>query len=313
MASPPSHNLILITNHFPYGTGEAFLESEIPHLVRSFDKVVVLTRNVHASGQPVTTPGFSNERIDPKSGLVEIIRTAGLSVFHFNAVISFIRSEIHYLKSREGKVSFKKLSVLFHDIFKALALSISINRSITTNRLTGSIILYSYWLTSSALATLFVKPKHVTLKRISRAHRADIYESTQAQGYLSLREVLAHGLDGIFVVSEDGLHHLKKRIDPKLHSRLNLSRLGTRKPESGTLPMSSSAEDSPLERRVIVSCSFLTPVKRIHLIIDAMAMVESLHIPWIHFGDGPLRAELEDRAAQKLSAKTTIRAEFKGL
>lgn len=311
MASSPPVNLILITNHFPYGTGEAFLESEVPHLVRSFDKVIVLTRNVHTSGPPVAGPGFSHERIDPKSNPVEIITTVGLSVLHFKTVLSFLGSEIHYLKSREGKVSLKKLGIVFHDLFKALALSISINRLIRTNRLTGTIVVYSYWLTSSALATLFVKPKHATVKRISRAHRADVYESIQTHGYLSFREVLAEGLDGIFAVSDDGFHHLKNKIDAKWHNRLHLARLGTRKPES--FPKGNPPTGGRSGRQVIVSCSFLTPVKRIHLIIEALALIESLDIQWIHFGDGPLRAELENRASQKLSSRTTIRAEFKGL
>src|SRR5260221_5327809 len=67
IASPSPKNLILITNHFPYGTGEAFLENEIPYLIRSFDKVVILTRNVNASTRPVTEVNFSHERIDPES------------------------------------------------------------------------------------------------------------------------------------------------------------------------------------------------------------------------------------------------------
>lgn len=305
MASLPPRNLILITNHFPYGTGEAFLESEIPLLVRSFDKVVVLTRNAHVSGQPVSQLHFSHERIDPRSNFIEIVRTVALSVYHFQTVVSLFRGEIRYLKSREGRASIKKQVVLFHDLFKALALSFSIKRSIKTNQLTGTVVLYSYWLTSAALATLFVKPKHITVKRISRAHRADVYESIQAQGYLSYRELLAQELDAIFAVSEDGLHHLKSNIDPKWHSKLHLSRLGTQKQES-------TPAGSFLGRRVVVSCSFLTPVKRVHLIIEALALIESLDIQWIHFGDGPLRAELEDRATQKLSSRPNIQTKFQG-
>src|SRR5258706_1930952 len=259
MASPPSHNLILITNHFPYGTGEAFLESEIPYLVRSFNKVVILTRNVDTSGPSVTEFNFSNERINPRSNIFEMAGAAGLCLLHFKTVLSFLRSEMRYLKSREGKVSSKKRAVLFHDLFKALALSLSITRSIEKNQLTGTVFLYSYWLTSSALATLFVQPKHVTVKRISRAHRADIYESIQAQGYLSFREVLAKGLDAIFAVSNDGLQHLRNKIEAQWHNKRHLARLGTRRPESTPgFPTGSPPVGSPLGRRVIVSCSYLT-------------------------------------------------------
>ena len=303
MTSPSPKNLILITNHFPYGTGEAFLENEIPYLIRSFDKVVILTRNVNASTRPVTEVNFSHERIDPESNFVEIVRTAGLSLFLFKAIISFLRIEMRNLKSREGRVSSKKRSILLHDLFKALALSLSIKQTIKMNKLTGTVIIYSFWLTSSALASLFVKPKNITIKRISRAHRADLYDSTQPAGYLSFRETLAQGLDGIFAVSAHGLEHLKNSLAPKWHHKLHLSRLGTRKPES--LP-------DPKPGLTLVSCSALKPVKRVHLIIEALARVESLDITWIHFGYGDLQTDLEALIAEKLSPKKNIHARIHG-
>jgi glycosyltransferase involved in cell wall biosynthesis len=304
MAFPSPKNLILITNHFPYGTGESFLESEIPHLVRSFDKVVILTRNVKTSSQPVTELNFSHERIDPESNFVEIARTIGLGVVHFKTVAYFLRREIRYLKSRAGGDSKKKRAILFHDLFKALALSFSINHSIKKNKLTGTVIIYSYWLTSSALATLFVKPKNITIKRIARAHRADLYESTQPGGYLSFREVLAQGLDGIFTVSGHGLEYLKNSVAPEWHSKLHLSRLGTRKPESLPGPKPGTL--------TLVSCSTLKPFKRVHLIIEALAQVDSLDITWIHFGYGSLQTELEALVVEKLSTKNNIHPRIYG-
>jgi colanic acid/amylovoran biosynthesis glycosyltransferase len=303
MTSLSPKNLILITNHFPYGTGEAFLENEIPYLVRSFDKVVILTRNINTSTQPVKALNFSHERIDPESNFVEIVRTAGLSLFHFKTITSYFRNEIRNLKSRGG-VSSKKRSILLHDLFKALALSFLITQAIKTNKLTGTVIIYSFWFTSSALATLFVKPKNIIIKRISRAHRADLYESVQPTGYLSFREVLAQGLDGIFAVSGHGLEHLKNSVAPKWHYKLHLSRLGTRKPESLPSPKPVGL--------LLVSCSTLKPVKRVHLIIEALSLVQSLDITWIHFGYGELQAELEALIVEKLSSKKNIHPRIHG-
>ncbi len=298
-------NLILITNHFPYGTGEAFLESEIQYLVGSFDKVVILTRDIQSGGDMVSDVSFVHKRINPKSDFAEMTRTAFLAMRHFKTAMAIVHGEIRYLHSRGKKFDLKTGATAFHDLFKALALSFHVRKAIKTHHLTGSVVIYSYWLTSSALASVFVKPGDITVRRIARAHRADVYESAQPGGYLSFREVLAQRLDAIYVVSSHGLDHLRNSLEASWHQKLFLSRLGTTKP-----PVSSPGRKS--DRLVIVSCSFLSRVKRTHLIIEALSLVEDLNIEWLHFGDGPLRQELEDLSSRHLSSKKNIRAAFRG-
>jgi len=299
-----SKNLILITNHFPYGTGESFLRNEIDYLIDPFDKVVVLTRNIQAEGDPVVKINFLLERINPKSNVSEIVQTALLSLLHFKKIKSIILSELRDLRSRKKRMTFKKFRILVHDLFKALALSRVIKKSIQRNQLNGTVIIYSYWLTSAALAAAFVKSKNRDIKRVSRAHGSDVYEATQPEGYRSFREALAEHLDGIFTVSLHGLNHLKNCIDVKWHSKLHLSRLGTRKPESfGSIQKS--------EAMLIVSCSNLNTLKRVHLIIEALSLL-AINVQWIHFGDGPLRSELEKLAVHKFSTKQNIKSLFRG-
>jgi glycosyltransferase involved in cell wall biosynthesis len=62
----------------------------------------------------------------------------------------------------------------------------------------------------------------------------------------------------------------------------------------------------------LVSCSTLKPVKRVHLIIEALARVESLDITWIHFGYGSLQTELEALIIEKLSSKNNIHPRIHG-
>ena len=304
MASPSPNNLILITNHFPYPTGELFLVNEFPYLLRSFDKVVVLTQSVSLDRDPVRDSRFSHERINPKTDFTKIVQVTFLGLIHFLTLVTYFLREIRYLKSTGKRLSLKIATVLFRDQFKALAIAYAINHSIKKNQLKGTVIIYSYWFMASALASLFVRPKDNAVKRISRAHRADLYESIQPGGYLSFREVLAEGLDGIFAVSDHGLEHLKNTLAPRWHPKLHLSRLGTRKPEFFPSPKAGGL--------TVVSCSTLKPVKRVHLIIEALALVESLDITWIHFGYGSLQTELEALIAQKLSSKNNIHPSIHG-
>ena len=53
--------LFLITDHFPYGTGEPFLEDELPFLSEAFDEVILLARNKGKGMRPVP----ANVRVVP--------------------------------------------------------------------------------------------------------------------------------------------------------------------------------------------------------------------------------------------------------
>ena len=48
---------------------------------------------------------------------------------------------------------------------------------------------------------------------------------------------------------------------------------------------------------LLVSCSELVPVKRVHLIIDILRHIET-PLRWVHFGDGRLMPELKTRVKE---------------
>ena len=52
-------------------------------------------------------------------------------------------------------------------------------------------------------------------------------------------------------------------------------------------------EVSKNETCLIVSCSNLIPVKRVHLIGEALQEIEDIKIKWVHFGDGLEKKSLE--------------------
>ena len=66
------------------------------------------------------------------------------------------------------------------------------------------------------------------------------------------------------------------------------------------------------DKMVLVSCSSLVPVKRIHLIIEALALINDMPIKWIHFGDGLLRESIQQLISEKLDNKTNIECIFMG-
>lgn len=294
--------IILVTSHFPFGPFESFLEQEIPHLIAAFDHVIILARDVRSKDERQLS-GVTVYRIDPESNWKEKLLTGWLFLTNASRVLRYIRDENNWLAQHKNNGAHGASVEMIHALAKALVTGNHIERILKQNAITGSITLYSYWLTSSALATTFVRPADANIKRISRAHGGDVYEYRSPKKYLPFRRILANNLDKIFTISDDGYEHLRSQLSPHEVRKISVSRLGTAQP--GTGPKKKSNE------YVIVSCSFLVPVKRIDLLIDALSLLDQpLH--WIHIGDGVLKDSIESHARRMLLPKSNIRFTFMG-
>ncbi|HEY3430557.1 MAG TPA: hypothetical protein VGK39_07770, partial [Cyclobacteriaceae bacterium] len=215
-------NLILITNHFPFGKGESFLEHEIPFLSSSFEKVVIISKNVTGEQTRKTPANISIERYNPSSSIFESVRDGLHMLLRLKLVISLLTKEKQYLSQQK-----KKGSGAFHFLFKAYQLSLKIDQAVKKHNLEGNICLYSYWLNSSALAiTLCGKGNG-----ISRAHGGDLYEYRNDNNYIPFRELLAEKLSRISPISLDGSNYLKSIVDKRYHHKIIPSNLGTPPPK----------------------------------------------------------------------------------
>jgi glycosyltransferase involved in cell wall biosynthesis len=79
--------------------------------------------------------------------------------------------------------------------------------------------------------------------------------------------------------------------------------------------MPGRLEESKIQSGVftIVTCSNLIALKRVDLIIEALANVKcETNIMWYHFGDGPLRQSLEMKAATHFKNNNRISWQFMG-
>jgi N6-L-threonylcarbamoyladenine synthase len=94
---------------------------------------------------------------------------------------------------------------------------------------------------------------------------------------------LAH-TDRVFCASQAGIDHLRGR-HPGHAALFELARLGTN--DHGMAPAPTG--EGPLH---VVSCANLVPLKRVGLLVEALAQVRT-PVRWTHFGDGPEREALE--------------------
>jgi glycosyltransferase involved in cell wall biosynthesis len=299
-------NLILITNHYPHGRAESFVDYEIPFLQQRFDKVIILSKNKDEQ----TFRGFTfiNYRIDSVSTVVEKIKIVAQSFLYSALIIRHASNEYKSLRRNKKTVSFQMFKIAVHDVFKALATAGQIKSIIRKENLNGTLLLYSYWLTNSALATTFIDSTgDLKVSRIARAHGGDVYEERHASNYLSFREALVSSLDFVFPISDHGTNHLRKLVPESIHHKLMTKRLGT----NASASVSAKKDNGVF---TLVSCSFMVPVKRIELIIESLALIKNLpiQIQWIHIGGGPLFKEMKEKAHVVTLHNASLMIDFMG-
>jgi glycosyltransferase involved in cell wall biosynthesis len=147
-------------------------------------------------------------------------------------------------------------------------------------------IVYSYWQSPGALAAVMLK-KRFGFKTVSRAHGGDVYAERHNPAYLPLQSAVINELDQLYIISEDGRDYLLNKY-PAIRERISVRRLGTKDPQ-GTCQRSAD------EVIRIVSCSYVVPVKRLELLIDALKLCKN-RIEWTHIGDGPLFEQIKLKA-----------------
>lgn len=269
--------IVLFTNSFPYGSGEEFLETELEYLARSFKSIrIVSTLSV---GQPRKVP--ANVVVEPlvprskpktvSSGLEDILATAST------------RLSYHELASRPQTL-FQPRALKRMTSFMGVVHKTERWFSANIEKLNfDSAIFYSYWLGPTALALSSLKRKFPSMKTISRAHGWDVYEERHSPPYLPFRKEALRGMDHIYTVSDDGKTYLESK-DTSLCGRVSVARLGVKDPGFIT--------DFSRDRIFrVVSCSYVVPLKRLDLLINALRTFATsnpaLGIKWTHIGGGP--------------------------
>ncbi len=302
MSSNTKKDLLLICNRFPFGHGETFLANEFPHLHENFRKIVILVRTDATIQTRVVPDDVSILKISPKSS--SKIKLSALLFKYMSLLFVLLKEEINAISSVYGdKLNTKQIKQMWHDAVKAIELASFIKKNIL-KELSNNAVIYSYWQNSATVAALLVRKEFPGHKVICRAHRGDLYFYAQEIHYLSYRRFISENIDKLFFISDDGMKY-QTQLLKKSYAGFVVSRLGVKK-ERELIPKKK------LGKRTIVSCSNIIPVKRIELIVKALALVEEIEIKWIHFGGGYLEDSVKDTAKQMLSSKTNIKYCFKG-
>ncbi len=297
----PSKTLIFFTDSFPFGTSETFIENEFPFLVDCFEKIIIVTTNLNDL----------NKRTIPDN--VEIVRIPYKPLFKFKvlSLLSYfnpiIQREVGLIKNEFLlRPNREILSVLLASYAKALEINGMLNHIIDQYKIElKDLYLYCYWMNDITAGVALFKQRNPEATAFCRVHRWDVYFETQTPPYLPLRNFMIESLDAVYCISQDAFGYLQRLCNYRLTNHLKISRLGTFNRDK----MVAVPNNNMLR---IISCSNLIPLKRVHLIIEALALIDDIKIDWRHFGKGRLEADLKKLATEKLSVKPNIEYTFMG-
>ena len=297
--------LFFATGSFPYGKSEPLVANQIESLSKDFDKIIIISSEF---GKEIIYDLPSNVKafcIDTELSFSE--KLIGIK----NIFSKYCRKEIHFIKKTyETGISIAVLKVLLNSIsnskrYKKLYLDIIKNENLSKDQL----FFHSYWCTESVIGYCMLKSQFPEAHYYSRIHAYDLYIERHTPNYIPLRSLIIDNIDKLFFVSAQGKDYYQELYKVKDENKFILNRLGVSRNDNVELLELFDTESKTLK---IVSCSSLIKLKRVHLMIEALALIEDEKIEWIHFGDGLLKQELENLVNSKLSNKDNVNFQFYG-
>jgi glycosyltransferase involved in cell wall biosynthesis len=288
--------LVVLTQGYPlevsHGDG-SFIRQEIAVLAERFDETLVFT---------YTTQQASGIEALPESvefgGTLAPTLTRWRLLGHLLRPTTFART----LRAVVAEVWHRRTHVKWPALYHSILFGISLSQSPTLRSALDDdeveTTVYSFWGLGPALCIPWLP---------SRIHRVvvrlcgyDLYE--ERSGYIPLRPVVLGDADAVLSVSQHGRDYLVDRYPWLRADRVHASRLGT---TDAGLPVDRDRGTG----FVIVSCSAVIPLKRVERILDALPLVTSRPLTWVHLGGGEGLQNLRDRVA---AASTDATIDLRG-
>lgn len=273
--------LVLLTSSFPYPPGEEFLTNEVYVLAKYFSEIIIIPTNS-------PPPRAKKKELPENVRVLDSHFKAASKPIDFLIRVTKILTDFTTLKwgFREFRIAKEHGLTAVLKMVNWLGISKEIRDVLKKYNLEGKdVVFYSYWLTPSATALALIKEHNQKLRAYSRVHGGDLYLERHNPSYIPFQGSVIRELDQIFSISENGMEYLEKRYSG-LGEKVKVSRLGT----VNQMPYRGSNRDS--KKIKLISCSYLKPVKRVHLLVEALKKCD-FAVEWTHIGDGPEKVHIE--------------------
>lgn len=287
--------LLLVTQGFPFGESErSFLTAEFEELIRTFEVSILAY-------------GLEDKLLYSFPEKVQVFRYGTAAIQPLRLAMQILKPEVRediQEASRNCRMKNKILrtgKILTYSL-RAEQVEKQIKQIIKNEKID---LIYTYWCVQATVAALRLKKEFSQLKVITRFHGFDLYKERMQVGWQPLREFVNQKCDMLAFVCEAGKDYFIEHWGQDTKEKCVTAYLGSR-----SMPQVTPADTGEL---VLVSCSNLISLKRVELIIGALALLpEEMKVNWNHLGDGPERERLENLAKEKLGQKSNVRWKFWG-
>ncbi len=282
--------LLLFTATYPYSPGSEanFLDVEIHHLVRAFDRVILVPRNIRSGQLPLP----KEVEID-ESYTSFVNNTSKLSIAWLVLQSPYFYREI---VSRPAILLYPSAMLRLAAFIGGARLTfLWVEKWMRENRgCPRDLLFYTYWFDQAAMGIGLLKEKRFPeIRLVSRVHGYDLYEEYYYKfAFWPCRRYALSLVDRLFPDAQAGTDYLKKRY-PDYTSKYETALLGV--PAPGFL--NKPSHDGVFR---IVSCSMIRPEKRIEHLLSGIKRAAELRpaqqFEWYHIGNGEQRNQLQQMA-----------------
>lgn len=271
--------ITILSQSYPSGKGEVFLENELKVLVGIAHPIELY--NAYADGDEtrVLPAGVRSQLLSGRSGKMMRLKTLMNKVY---------RTEI-----KKHGIGFRNVQWLGY-----FAEALHRKRFLEKNGLDDQTIYYSFWTDEWALALALLKKEGKIKRFYSRVHGYDLFEERSPGGKIPFRDFVLQQVDRVYCVSDAGRQYLNQKYAAYQH-KFFLFSLGVFDHGMGKTP--------EMEIPLVVSCSNVIPLKRVHLIAEMLGKFNH-PLRWVHFGAGK---DLE-KVRELVKGFEHVQAEFPG-
>ncbi len=281
-----SYKIYIITDSFPFDGAkeETFLITEISLLLKSFEHITLVPirkkGNIIEISDVITVDESLSKIRSSIIGYVSLFINALIFPYFWKELIAW-PGIVFKLNALQRLIYYSGVNNKTSKWFKRLIRKNKIDFEKT--------IFYTYWYGISTLGISIHKQKYPKLKVITRAHGYDLYNYRYNPPYIPFQKACLQNLKKVFFISNNGKKYFLSKY-PNFSHIFETERLGVMPPKGLNCHF-----DKCIYR--IVSCSYLTPVKRIDLLVRALIIMaknkSEEKFEWVHFGGGPLLESLQ--------------------
>lgn len=300
-------SIIFFSLHYPFHISDSYLDKEIDLLATRFKKVIIITNNTFSEERRPTPPNAVVYRFTPfgqRLSLVSIL-TLFLKPLFYQEIF-----RLFFVYKMPLSFGLLKEGLAFYA--RALSTKQFLKHVIQEQELEPrNLLIYSYWMVESSLAAALLKQEQPSLKAIARAHSLDVYFDRSPVKYHPFRWFIFNQMDKVYFISANARSYFASahHIGVDKMQKTAISRIGI---EASTTFIEQSTGDTLR----IISVGYIQKLKRIDLIVDALALIDAVKTEWVHVGHSNHNEDdyiaIQKYAAEKLGSKQNISFRFTG-